>query len=138
MSTPRRALLHEATTASIIGAFYELYNQLGFGFLESVYSAGMAKLLRARGHKVEREALVKVFLYGEELGHFRVDLLVDDRVAVENKSTYHLSKEAPRQLYNELKASPLEVGLLLHFGPRAKFYRLAAADLQQEAYESNP
>ncbi len=126
-----RPLLHEAITASIIGAFYELYNQLGFGFLESVYSAGMAKLLRARGHKVEREVLVRVYLYGEQIGYFRIDLVVDDCVALENKSTYHLSKDATRQLYNGLRASRLDVGLLLHFGPEAKFYRLAAADLRR-------
>ena len=131
MSPEKPPLLHESITASIIGAFYELYNQLGFGFLESVYSAGMAKLLRERGHKVEREVLVRVYLYGEQIGYFRVDLLVDGLVAVENKSTFHLSKEAPRQLYNGLRASRLAVGLLLHFGPEAKFYRLAAADLRR-------
>ena len=72
-------LADEALTRSIIAAFYDVYNCLGFGFLESVYAGALARELRARGHKVEREVLVKVWFKGQLIARQRVDMLVDDR-----------------------------------------------------------
>lgn len=119
----RRPLIEEPLTRSVIGGFYEVYNTLGFGFLEHVYIRALEWELLARGHQVRREVGVCVMYKGFELAHQRVDMLVDDRCIVETKSTLELHKAASRQLYNYLRATNIEVGLLLHFGPEPKFYR---------------
>ena len=124
MPRPNRKLIHADITYSIVGAFFELYNALGFGFLESVYSAGMERLLRERGLHVEREVLVPVYLNGRLLAKQRVDMLVERCVIVENKSTYRLPRITPRQTYSYVHATKLEVAMVLHFGPKAKFYRI--------------
>ena len=116
-------LVEEKLTGSVIGAFFEVYNQIGFGFVESVYSKALEIELRERGHRVDREVSVPVHYKGIKLGGFRIDTLVDDKLIVELKSSQVLSPTAKRQLYNYLKATQLEVGLLLHFGPQPKFYR---------------
>lgn len=116
-------LMEEALTRSIIGAFFEVYNQLGFGFLEHVYVMALERELRARGHQVGREVGVRVYYKGEELATQRLDMIVDGKVVVEIKSTYELHKAANRQLFSYLRGSHLKVGLLLHFGPQPKFYR---------------
>ena len=108
-------LLQEERTHSVIGAFYEVYNILGFGFLEGLYGMGLERELRSRGHRVAREVGVRVYYKGEELGQQRLDMIVDERLIIEIKSTYRLHKAAPRQVLNYLKATNLEVGLLLHF-----------------------
>jgi GxxExxY protein len=117
-------LLQEERTQSVIGAFYEVYNTLGFGFLEHFYAMAMERELLARGHRVAREVGVRVHYKGEELGEQRLDMIVDEKLVVEIKSTFRLHRAAPRQVYNYLKATRLEVGLLLHFGPSPTFYRL--------------
>jgi len=73
---------------------------------------------------------------GEELGTQRLDMIVDDKLVVETKSTYELHKAAVRQVYNYLRATRLEVGLLLHFGPEPKFYRLICQHTITHAQES--
>ena len=119
-----RRLLHDELTHSIIGAFYEVYNTLGHGYLESIYLAALERELRMRGHRVARELSVRVMYKGEEIGMQRLDLVVDDVLVVEAKSTHSLHESASRQLYNYLHATSLEVGLLLHFGPKAQFFRI--------------
>lgn len=125
----RHRLIYERLTHSVIGAFYEVYNTLGFGFLEDVYMTALEHELRARGHKVEREVIVIIRYKGRPIKRQRLDMLVDDKLIVEGKSTYELKKDATRQLYNYLKASDFNVGLFLHFGPQPKFFRLIATDL---------
>jgi GxxExxY protein len=117
------SLVEERLTHSIIGAFYEVYRTLGFGFLEHVYTLAMERELIARNHRISRELSVRIMYKGEELCTQRIDMVVDDKVVVEIKSTFHLHPSADRQLYSYLRASNLEVGLLLHFGREAKFYR---------------
>lgn len=119
-----RELIEEALTHSVIGAFFEVYNTLGFGFLEHIYVMALQRELIARGHRVAREVGVSVMYKGEELGNQRLDMVVDAKLVVETKSTYELHKAAQRQVYNYLRATGLEVGLLLHFGPEPRFYRL--------------
>jgi GxxExxY protein len=119
-------LLEEELTYSVIGAFFEVYNNLGFGYLEHVYVMALERELRARGHRVARAMCVWVYYKGEELTEYRLDMVVDDKLIVEVKSTFQLHKLAPRQVYNYLKSTRLEVGLLLHFGPEPAFYRLIA------------
>jgi GxxExxY protein len=117
-------LRERRTTAAIIGAFYEVYNRLGYGFLEHVYSLALERELVERGHTVDREVVVTVFYKGKPLTTHRLDMVVDQRVVVENKSTSRLPAFARRQALNYLRASTMEVGLILHFGPAAKFHRI--------------
>lgn len=117
-------LLHAKLTHSVIGAFYEVYNTFKHGLLESLYLAALERELRVRGHRVARECAVRVMYKGQEIGWQRLDMVVDDVLIVEAKSTNVLHESAARQLYTYLRATNLEVGLLLHFGPKAQFFRL--------------
>jgi GxxExxY protein len=121
---PATGLVDEELTESIIGAFYEVYNQLDYGYLESIYAESLARELLKRGHRVEREVLIRVFYKGESVGVQRIDMLVDRRIVLEIKSTHDLSKASYRQLLSYLRGSELQVGLLLHFGPKPAFHRL--------------
>jgi GxxExxY protein len=114
-------LVEEQLTRSIIGAFYEVYNTLGFGFLEHTYVMALERELMARGHHVAREVSVRIIYKGAELSNQRLDMIVDGKVIVETKSTLELHKAARRQVYNYLKATDLEVGLLLPFWPHRQF-----------------
>lgn len=116
-------LVHEEVTRSIIGCFYEVYSTLGYGFLEHVYVMALERELRDAGHRVAREVCVPVMYKGHELAIQRIDMIVDAKVVVEAKASRELHDAAQRQLLNYLRATSLEVGLLLHFGPDAKFYR---------------
>src|SRR5687767_741755 len=129
-------LIEKELTGSIIGAFYEVYNTLGFGFLEHVYVMALERELLARGHSVAREVSVRVVYKGEELSFQRLDMIVDGKVIVETKSTLELHKGARRQVYNYLRATDLEVGLLLHFGPTASFFREIRSPLKRN--QPNP
>jgi GxxExxY protein len=122
----RRELIEEALTRSVIGAFFAVYNTLGYGFLEHVYVMALERELRARGHRVGREVCIPINYKGEELTTHRLDMIVDEKLVVETKATADLHKSAPRQVYNYLKATTLDVGLLLHFGPEPAFYRLVS------------
>jgi GxxExxY protein len=119
-------LIERELTHSIIGAFYEVYRTLGVGFLEHLYSLGLERELRERGHRVAREVLVEVVYKGVPLGNQRLDMIVDDRVVVEIKSSPTLPAIARRQLVNYLRCTSLEVGLLLHFGVTPEFHRFIA------------
>ena len=123
-----RPLIEEKLTESVIGAFYAVYNTLGFGFLEYVYVMGLERELRARGHRVARQVGVWIMYKGEPLCEQRLDMVVDGVLVVEVKSGAQLPRIAPRQVYNYLKATNLEVGLLLHFGPDPAFYRLISSN----------
>ena len=118
-------LVEREITADVIGAFYEVYNQLGFGFLEFIYARALEKELLKRGRTVAREVAVPVFYKGEIIANQRVDMVVDDKVMVEIKSTEVLHPRSHRITLNYLRATPLQVALLLHFGPKARFFRLA-------------
>ncbi|MFN2601578.1 MAG: GxxExxY protein [Gemmatimonadaceae bacterium] len=120
---PQFELIEEEVTRSVIGAFFEVYNDVGFGFLEHTYSRAMAAELEARGHHVAREVSVEITYKGQSIGRQRLDLVVDKKVIVEVKANFQLHPSAIRQVYSYLRGSGLEVGLLLHFGPEAKFYR---------------
>ena len=121
-------LLERAVSKDIIECFFEVYNTLGFGFLENIYSLAMERELLARGRRVQREVVVPIWYKGEVLTKQRLDMIVDDRVLVETKASAALPVTGEDQLLNYLKATPLEVGLLLHFGPEPKFYRRVHTD----------
>jgi GxxExxY protein len=119
---------HEELTRRIIGIFYEVYNELGFGFLESVYREAMARALRAEGLNVEKEFVLKARFRGQVVGEFKVDLLVNGSVLVELKAARSLDPSHQAQTLNYLRAGVLEVALLLNFGPKAQVRRLAFAN----------
>jgi GxxExxY protein len=119
-----RVLIERELTQSVIQAFYYVYNRLDYGFLESIYVEALTRVLRKKGHVVEREVWVTIYLDEEAIGLQRVDMIVDHRLVVETKSSHDLPKRAHRQLASYLRGSELQVGLLLHFGPRPEFYRI--------------
>jgi GxxExxY protein len=127
----RHRLFEEDLTRSVIGAFYTVYNSLGYGFLERLYAAALERELRRRGHDVGREVPVEVLYEGGVLGIQRLDMVVDRKLVIEVKSTELLHPMARRQLFNYLKSTHLEIGLLLHFGPQPKFYRLLNVNLDR-------
>jgi GxxExxY protein len=115
---------HEALTRQLIGLFYDVYNELGHGFLESVYQKSYTLALQQAGLRIEQQFPVKVSFRGLEVGEFRADILVESLVIVELKALQALESAHERQLTNYLKATDIEVGLLFNFGPRAQFRRL--------------
>ena len=119
-----RELIEEKLTRSAIGAFFEVYTTLGYGFLETVYVLALERELMERGHQVGREIWVPVSYKGHELCKQRIDLVVDGKLILEVKAGPELPRTGTRQLHNYLRATALEVGLLFHFGPDAKFYRI--------------
>lgn len=121
---PLEPLAEGALTEAIIGAFFAVYNELGFGFLESVYVRALQIELKARGIRSQREAEIEVFYRGEDAGYFRIDLYVERRVIVEVKTLTALAEPERKQLLNYLRATKTEVGLLLNFGPKARFMRM--------------
>ena len=119
--------LHAETTQIIIGAFYALHSELGVGFLEAVYSNGLAVLLREAGYKVDREAQFKIEFHGKIIGRYRADLIVNDKVIVEVKCARALDPTHSAQLLNYLRVSGLQVGLVLNLGRRAEIKRVASS-----------
>ena len=115
----KRKLLHEETTSKIIGAAFEVHDQLGHGFLERVYQRALQVELLRRGATAELEKRIQVQYKGGIVGDYDVDLLVDGCVALEIKVAPQYDKRDEAQLLNELKATGLKVGMLVNFG-RAK------------------
>src|SRR5271157_5571921 len=126
-------LKHFAVTDAVIGAFYDVYNELGHGFLESVYREALACELASKGLRAEREKAVKVQFRNQIVGVFRTDLVVEDAVIVELKCARTIDRMHEAQLLNYLKATDYEVGLLLNFGYRPQFRRMFLSNLQKQA-----
>jgi len=124
MNKNKTELKHKKLTEIIIKAFYEVYNELGFGFLESVYQKAMAIVLRDYGLKVEEEKQIKVYFRGKVIGDYHADLWVNNTVILELKAAKTLVKENEAQLLNYLRATKVEIGLLLNFGPKPQFKRM--------------
>ena len=116
-------LLHRALTSAILDAFYTVYNELGYGFLEKVYETALRIELQSRGFRVSQQHPIPVYYDGQVIGEYFADLILDDEVIIELKAVDRLSEQHEAQLLNYLKATPIEVGLVLNFGPQAKFIR---------------
>ena len=129
-------LLEAATTRKIIGAFYHVYSQLGYGFSEPVYQRALARVLERTGSQVSREWPASVAFEGEVVGEFRLDLVVDACVVVEVKAVEHFHPAHESQLLNYLRASGIEVGLLLNFGPKAAYRRLVMTRRAGRGYDA--
>lgn len=116
-------MLHKEITNKIIGAFYKVYNTLGYGFLEKVYENALKIELRKLNLKVDQQKNIKVVYEGFEVGDYYADLIVEDLVIIELKAAEAICEQHEAQLLNYLKATDIEVGLLLNFGKEAKFVR---------------
>ncbi|MEK7819258.1 MAG: GxxExxY protein [Bacteroidota bacterium] len=114
---------HSEITEKIIKAFYKVYNTLGYGFLEKVYENALFIELVSMGLFVEKQKQIKVFYGAKEVGEYYADLIVDKFVIVELKAAESLCEEHEFQLINYLKATEIEVGLLLNFGKKPEFKR---------------
>ncbi len=130
-------LRHEELTAKIIGVFYDVYNELGYGFLESVYEESLAIALCEAGLGVERQVPVPVWFHGQNVGQFRADILVSASVLLELKSARALEAAHEAQLLHYLRSTEIEIGLLLNFGPRPQFRRLVF-DNERKKIRANP
>ena len=116
-------LLHKDLTDTILKVYYDVYNELGFGFLEKVYQNSMYLELKAKGFYVEPQKRIKVYFKGVEVGEYFADLVVNESVILELKATECIVQEFEFQLINYLKATEIEVGLLLNFGKKPEFRR---------------
>lgn len=116
-------LLHKELTDKIIKAFYKVYNTLGYGFLEKVYENALKIELEKSGLNVVPQMPIKVYYEGEIVGEYFADLCAENAVIVELKASDSLSNAHEAQLVNYLKATKIEVGLLLNFGPKPEFVR---------------
>ena len=114
---------HEQITEKIIQAFYKVYNILGYGFLEKVYENAMFIELTSLGFKVEKQKKILVYYHGSIVGDYNADLIVEEVVTVELKASECLVAENECQLINYLKATNIEVGLLLNFGKTPQIKR---------------
>ncbi|HRG02085.1 MAG TPA: GxxExxY protein [Bacteroidia bacterium] len=117
------SLLHKNITEEIISTYYFVYNELGYGFLEKVYENAMLLELKSRGFKVESQKIIKVYFKDTIVGEYFADIVVNDKIILELKSCESLASEHEVQLFNYLKATEIEVGLLFNFGKRAAFKR---------------
>ena len=118
------ALLYEELTGKILEACFEVINELGSGFLESVYQRALALALQQKGLEVKAQFPVSVSFRGQSVGQFLADLLVEEKVIVELKAVTALTGEHQAQVINYLKASGIEVGLLVNFGrPKLEYRR---------------
>lgn len=114
---------HKDLTSSIIQTFYDVYNELVYGFLEKVYQNAMFYELKARNLFVEAQKQVKVFYKNIEIGEYYPDLIINDSVIIELKAAETLCEKHENQLINYLKATNKEVGLLLNFGKKPEISR---------------
>ena len=118
-------LLYEDITSKILASCFEVINELGSGFLESVYEKALIIALKQKGVRATSQAPLAVFFRGENVGEFIADLIVEDKIIVEIKAVKALAPEHQAQLINYLKATHMKVGLLVNFGrPKLEYKRL--------------
>jgi GxxExxY protein len=115
---------HSGLTDTVIGVFYVVYNELGFGFLESVYRNSLRIALLEKDLTVEQEVPVTVFFHGKNVGDFRADLVVNGTMLLELKTAESIVAAHESQVLNYLRSTSLELGLVLNFGPRPQVRRL--------------
>jgi GxxExxY protein len=117
-------LLHGALTGQIIGAFYNVYNELGHGYAELVYQRAIVIELGERGIRLETERALTIHYHGRVCGEYRADLIVEGKVIVECKVAEKIVQTHETQLLNYLKATRIEIGMILNFGREATFRRM--------------
>ncbi|CAN5543180.1 GxxExxY protein [soil metagenome] len=127
------ALIHGGITDAILGGFYAVYNELRYGYLEAVYARALEVELNRRKVPHVREMALDVRYKGIVVGVYRADFLVAGRVVVEVKATRQIGDADRKQLLNYLRSTNQEVGLILHFGPKAEFHRMVFTREEQSA-----
>ena len=115
--------LHKELTSQIIKCFYTVYNKLGYGFLEKVYENALKIELQNNGLFVEKQKSIKVYYENQIVGEYFADLVIDNKIIVELKASETLCEEHEYQLINYLKATNIEIGLLLNFGKKPEIRR---------------
>lgn len=121
---------HSVTTENIIKCYYKVYNALGYGFLEKVYENALFLELKNMGLFVEKQKQIKVYYENQQVGEYFADLIVSESVIVEIKAAESLCEEHEFQLINYLKATEIEVGLLLNFGKKPELKRKVFSNTQ--------
>jgi GxxExxY protein len=116
-------MLHRKLTGRIIKAFYEVYNELGTEFLESIYENAFYLVLGENGMTVEKQMPITVYFRGKIVGNYKADLVVEDKVLIELKAIRTILPEHEAQIINYLKATKLDIGLLMNFGNKPEFKR---------------
>lgn len=114
---------HPELTEKIIGVFFNVYHELGWGFVESVYDEAFSVSLTEAGLVVRRQVPLAVWYHGQQIGEFKPDMIVNELVLLELKAVDRLEASHDAQLLNYLKATDFEVGLLLNFGPQPQIHR---------------
>ncbi len=116
-------LLHQELSDQILKTFYDVYNELGHGFLEKVYQNSLYLELKKRGLKVEAQKQINVFYKTTPVGEYYADLIVNDTIILELKAAEQIVEDHENQLVNYLRATDIEVGLLLNFGVKPEIRR---------------
>ncbi len=116
-------MLHRDVTAKIIRAFYNVYNELGFGFLEKNYENAMSIEFTKMKVKFKTQEPITVYYHDQQIGIYFADMIVEDKVVVELKACSDLATSHEVQLLNYLRATRMEVGMLLNFGETPVFKR---------------
>jgi GxxExxY protein len=137
MNAQTTRLKHSELTEKVIGLFYDVYNELGHGFLESTYAEALVVALQESGLRTAREVPVPVWFRGRKVGQYYADLIVEDVVLLELKAARTLESAHEAQLLHYLRATEVEVGLLLNFGLRPQFRRLLF-DNERKKIRENP
>ena len=116
-------MLHEELSNKVIGAFYTVYNELGYGYLEKVFENALRIELKKAGLQVEQQKKIDVYYESEIVGEYYADLVVNGLIILELKAADLLAPEHEAQLINYLKGTKMELGLLFNFGPKPEFRR---------------
>lgn len=138
MPTESPEFKYQVLSRRIIGVFFEVYNELGHGFLESVYERAFEVALVSKGLRVLRQIKVPVWFRGEKIGLFEADMLVENCVLLELKGVRCLDKAHEAQLLNYLRATDIEVGLLFNFGVKPEFKRMAFDNSRKRPKATSP
>lgn len=117
-------MIYEELSNNIIKCFYETYNELGTGFLESVYENALATVLNENGIFLEKQKDIEVFFRNKQVGYFRADIVVENKIILELKAVSKIKPEHHAQLINYLKATKINIGYILNFGDKPEFKRM--------------
>jgi len=136
MYADEHGLKHRDLAEKLIGIFFNIYNELGHGFLESVYEQAFSVSLAESDIFFQRQVAVPVWFHGQRIGDFRADLLVEEKVIVELKAGRLIDSSWEKQLLNYLRATDVEIGMLFNFGPKAEFRRYIFENEKKNPRES--
>jgi len=129
-------LLHKDLSDKIIGAYYNIYNTLGFGFLEKVYENVYSVELKSLNLDFQTQKPIEAYYKSEKVGLFIADIVAEGKIILEHKAAENLCPEHEYQLLNDLKATNIEVGFIFNFGKKPQFKRLVFDNNRKKLLES--